>query len=174
MDKKETAQVLTILKVAFPTMYKDFKGDFDDVIIVWNEALSDYPLEVVKLAVNHIISTSKFPPVIADVVERINKVTKKPELTEVEAWGYIKNALRNSLYNAQEEWEKLPEAVRSAVTPELLKDWAMLGFEEVDTVIQSNFMRSYKVKAKTREELQVLPPQFAKQTLALAEKFSMN
>lgn len=155
-------------------MYKDFGGKYEDVVTVWHQALCDYPLEVVKLAVNHIISTSKFPPVIADVVERINKITKKPELTEVEAWGYVKNALRNSLYNSLEEWEKLPEAVRSAVTPELLKDWAMLGFEEVDTVIQSNFMRSYKVKAKTREELQVLPPQFAKQTLTLAEKFSMN
>ena len=62
----------------------------------------------------------------------------------------------------------------SAVTPELLKDWAMLDYDEVDTVIQSNFMRSYKVKAKTRAELQMLPPQFASQTLVLADKFSMN
>lgn len=154
-------------------MYKDFKGDFDDVITVWNEALSDYPFELVKLAVNHIIATSKYPPVIADVVERINKLTQEPELTEVEAWGYVKKAICNSLYNSHEEWENLPKGVRCTVTPELLKDWAMLNYDEVDTVIQSNFMRSYKAKAKTRVELQMLPPQFAKQTLALAEKFSM-
>ena len=155
-------------------MYKDFKGDFDDVITVWDEALGDYPFELVKLAVNHIIATSKYPPVIADVVERINKMKQKPELTEVEAWGYIKKALGNSLYNSREEWEKLPEGVKSVVTPDLLKDWAMLDYDEVDTVIQSNFMRSYKVKTKTRSELQMLPPQFVNQTLALADKFSMN
>lgn len=174
MDKRETAQVLTILKVAFPTMYKDFNGDFNDVILVWNEALKEYPLELVKLAVNHIITTSKFPPVISDVVERIKKITEKPALTEVEAWGHIKKAITNSLYNSQAEWEKLPEEVRCAVTPELLKDWAMLTYDEVDTVIQSNFMRSYKVKAKNRSEMQMLPQSFQQQTLTLAEKFSMN
>ena len=155
-------------------MYKDFTGSYDDVVTVWNEALSEYPLELVKLAVNHIITTSKFEPKIADVVERINKITKKPELTEVEAWGYIKCALTNSLYHAEEEWMALPPTVKSAVTPALLKDWAMLPFEEVDTVVQSNFMRSYKAKVKVKSEMAGLPQKYIDQTLMLAEKFSMN
>lgn len=154
-------------------MYKDYAGDYSDVVTVWESALGEYPLELVKLAINQIITTSKFPPVIADVVERVKKITEKPALTEVEAWGYIKKAITNSLYNSQEEWNKLPEEVQCSVTPELLKDWAMLTYEEVDTVIQSNFMRSYKVKAKARSEMQMLPQTFQKQTLALAEKFSM-
>lgn len=167
-------QILTLLKVAFPTMYKDFQGSYDDVVTVWNEALSEYPLELVKLAANHIITTSKFEPKIADVVERINMITKKPELTEIEAWGCIKCALTNSLYHAQEEWEALPPTVRSSVTPSLLKDWAMLEMDEVDTVVQSNFMRSYKAKVKAKSEMAGLPQKYIDQALMLAEKFSMN
>ena len=77
-------------------------------------------------------------------------------MTEVEAWSFIKKAIRNSSYNSLEEHYRLPGILQEIVSPDQLRDWALADTAD-EPVISSNFMRSYKVKAKRKEELSALP-----------------
>ena len=52
----------------------------------------------------------------------------------------------------------MPEQVQRVVgNPSMIKAWAQLPSEEVETVIQSNFMRSYRARIKNDREFEALP-----------------
>lgn len=79
-------------------------------------------------------------------------------MTELEAWGLVATALRNSAYGSVGEFAKLPPAVKRVVrNPEQLREWALMDADEVQTVIASNFQRSYRTAAKQERDLQALP-----------------
>ena len=83
----------------------------------------------------------------------------------MEAWSLVRRAISNSTYNAEQEFERLPEAVQRAVgSPANLREMAALDIERVETVEQSHFIRAYdaaikraaedaKIPAKVREML---------------------
>lgn len=174
MDKKQTAEILTILKIAFPNMYNN-DLPINDIISVWYSALKNYDFELVKMAVNSIIVTNKFTPTIADITEKINLITKPNELTENEAWDMVYKAICNSAYNSAQEFDKLPSSVKRAVgSHEMLKSWSQLDTDEIQTVIQSNFMRSYKSASKQQKEYDALPDNVKKFTLELVNKMDMK
>lgn len=105
--------------------------------------LEEYPAAVVTGAVKALIAVNKFPPAIAEVIEMIGTLTKPGELGEIEAWGLVKTAIRNSAYHSIEEFEKLPVAIQTTLgSPSVLKEWAMSEDGSVETVVASNFMRS--------------------------------
>ena len=81
-----------------------------------------------------------------------------PERTETEAWAMVSKALHNSLYGYREEFDKLPPEVQGAVgNAEMLREWARLDEDEVQTVVASNFQRSYRARARTVREFGKLP-----------------
>ena len=68
MTREETIKVLAILKAAYPNSYKGMtKDEANGVITVWSVHFSNIPLNIVMIAINKIISASKFPPTISDV-----------------------------------------------------------------------------------------------------------
>ena len=80
--------------------------------------------------------------------------------SEVEAWAMVRKALESLKWdNPQEEYDKLPEVVRRAVgNPANLKEWAMSDMGDVETVISSNFMRTYKATTKAYMENKQISP----------------
>ena len=42
-------------------------------------------------------------------------------------------------------------------SPRQLADWELLPNDEIDTIIQSNFMRSFRARAEKERELLALP-----------------
>ena len=83
----------------------------------------------------------------------------------------VYKAICNSAYNSVEEFNKLPVEIQRAVgSAEMLKAWSLLDIEQVQTVIQSNVMRSYKVASKQKKEYDVLPENVKKFTLELMDK----
>lgn len=81
----------------------------------------------------------------------------KKILNELEAWSLVEKAIRNSIYNSQEEFSKLPPLVQKAVgSPNVLRLWAADGSYS-EQVASSNFMRSYRNEAKKQEEYEKLP-----------------
>lgn len=63
---------MSMLKAAYPNSYKDLKRqEAHGVISVWAIQLADAPAELVYLAINNLISVSKFPPSVAEVREKI-------------------------------------------------------------------------------------------------------
>ena len=148
MDKKEFATLIYMLE----EFYEGFKvSSSEERMLLWYSMLFDVPN--LKQAVKEHIRKIKFKPTVASLIECSQGDN---ELTETEAWGYLSKALSNSAYKALAEWEKLPQAIKETVSPHLLKEWAMLDCNDVQTVIQSNFMRSYRVKKEQIKHREML------------------
>ena len=76
----------------------------------------------------------------------------------MQAWGLVRKAINNSGYHSEEEFAKLPPLVQKAVgTPGQLKQWGMSDIESIETVAQSNFMRTNRAVAKREDEVSRMP-----------------
>ena len=78
-----------------------------------------------------------------------------------------KPILGYGMSHAQEEFDNLPPLIQKiVVSPNQLSEWGRCDIEEVNTVIQSNFMRSYKAKSSQQKTFNRLPSD-VKQQIAL-------
>ena len=165
MNRTETMAIMAILKEAYPYYYKDkSKEELNQTVNLWAEMFASDPAKIVAEAVKALICTLKFPPTIADVKEKIAMITQPPAMTEMEAWQMVKSAI--SYYNAAETFERLPPILKRIVgSPNQLREWAIMETEKFDTVVQSNFMRSYKAVVAQEKE-RVMLPESTKQMIA--------
>lgn len=75
MTREETVKILSILKAAYPNSYKGMtREEGNGVISVWASQFAHIPAEIVVIAINKLISTSTFPPAIAEVKEKIKSL----------------------------------------------------------------------------------------------------
>ena len=165
MTKQETAMIIASLVAAYPIFLKDkSKEEVSLAVNTWYEVLTDYTYQQMSAAVKiEILSnTSGFPPSIGQLVEKINIVerTTKEELNELTAWAIVRKALSNSLYNSEEEFNKFPEIIKKCIKdPRTLREWAQLDISEIETVIQSNLMRTFRAELKKEKERESIPQQ---------------
>lgn len=162
MKLEETRQILSILKTNYPQSFRNWDiKQSQDFLNLWAEAFKDEPVGLVATAVKSIIysDTREFAPNIGQVKAMIHKIsTVNNSLTEQEAWNLVYKALENSGYHAEEEFKKLPPTVQKIVgSPSVLKEWCMMNIDELNSVVASNFQRSYRARAKHEEEMQALP-----------------
>lgn len=161
MERHETQKILTVLKVNYPNTFRKFTREESEAYLdLWAEAFKHDYSELVVAAVKAIIYSDvrEFAPNIAQVKQMMLKLAQPEELTEQEAWSIAYKAVCNSIYDAEREFQKLPKAVQSTIgSPEILRDWAKTDIETVNSVIASNFMRSYKVRVKQLAESELLP-----------------
>lgn len=72
MTTNEASMVLAILKAAYPSSYNNMtKREANGTVAVWAIQFADIPVDIVLMAVQKMISTSKFPPSISEVKGRI-------------------------------------------------------------------------------------------------------
>ena len=166
MNYEETRKILTVLKTNYPQSFKNWTREQSEMFLdLWCEAFSDEPVQIVVAAVKSIIygDTREFAPNIGQVKDKIYTLTHEADLTEQDAWNLVKKALRNSGYHAREEFDKLPPIVQNLVgDPRQLYEWSMTNSDQVNTVIASNFMRSYKARAKHEKEMMAIPGEIKK------------
>ena len=160
MTYEEARLILATLKAAYPQAYKSLtKVDADIMVKLWKEMV-DYPYPIVEAAVKVIIagSTKEWPPTIGQVNDKIRQISSKEEMTELEAWAYVSKALKNGTYGADEEFKKLPPVIQHLVgSPSQLRSWAAMDADTVESVVASNFQRSYKVRAANEREYLAIP-----------------
>ena len=161
MNRDDTIKILSVLRGAYPGFYRDItRQEAESTIALWESMFDEEPYELVGAAVKAFIAGDGkgFPPAIGQIKERIRQITSPQEMTESEAWSYVSKALRNSTYGSEEEFRKLPPEVQAVVhDPDQLRQWAMCEADEVQTVISSNFMRSFRAKQKATKEYLALP-----------------
>ena len=86
------------------------------------------------------------------------KLTAPNEMTEQEAWSLVLKALSNGTYGSQKEFDKLPPVLQRLVgSPNQLKEWALMDSDTVNSVVASNFQRSYRARAANEREFLALP-----------------
>lgn len=160
MTNDDTAKLLTLIQAEYPHSFSGLSAEQMALKLeLWQKEFRNDPLDLVYTAVRMIFeSGNAFAPNIGDIRKKMQMVIAKPERTEQEAWALVSKATRNSAYNSEKEFAKLPPEVQEAVgTPEQLKAWAMMDADTVESVVASNFMRSYKAVSERRKEMALYP-----------------
>lgn len=172
MTRQETGIIMDILTTAYPAFYNGRNApDMRMTVNLWAEMFAEDDVKIVAAAVKALIATDDkgFPPHIGAVKGRIRQISNPDEMTEQEAWTYIAKALRNSSYNAEEEFSKLPPILQDVVhAPQQLREWARMDEATVQSVVASNLQRSFRAKAQSRRDFEALP----KDVQALARTFA--
>ena len=141
--------------------YPNYKpNNLSETVDVWNMMLNNYSYEQVSVALKAYINSdiSGFAPSIGQLIGKIQTISQPQELDGMTAWGLVSKALRNGTYGAVEEFNKLPPLVKQAVgLPDNLKNWATSDYQTIETVIQSNFLRTYETVVKRANEINRMP-----------------
>jgi len=174
MTRQEALAVMAMLKTAYPNFYKNYsKDEINAAVDLWATMFADDPAYIVTEAVKSLMCTLKYPPTIADVKEKIAMITQPPATTEMEAWDMVRRAI--NYYHANETFANLPPMLQKIVgSPNHLREWALMDVETVNSVIQSNFMRSYKAKVAQEKEYAMLPSSTKQLIARLAQKYSLT
>ena len=161
MTRDDVIKIMSVLRGAYPHFYRDIsKQEAYDTINLWTDMFSRDDASIVSAAVKSLIDGDDkgFPPTIGQVKAKMRLLVGSDELTEAEAWNLVSKAVKNGLYGAVEEFEKLPPAVKRIVgSPSQLRDWASMDSDTLHSVVASNFQRSYKVVATREKEIAALP-----------------
>ncbi len=158
MTRDETKQILMRIQTTYPNWKP--QGDLSLVIDVWHEYLADFSYQDILCAVkSYVLSdTSGFAPSVGQVIGKIRSMTKVDDMSDLEAWAMVSNALRNGYYGAETEFAKLPPLVQKAVgTPDNLRNWSQTDMKSIETVVMSQFLSTYKTVKKREEEVSWLP-----------------
>lgn len=100
MTKKEAVQILAILKAAYPASYNGMtKEEASGTVTVWSMQFAEMPVDIVMMAIHKLISTSKFPPTVAEVKTKIRDI-------HWEAYTAMTDGLRYK-YITEEELRRL-------------------------------------------------------------------
>lgn len=170
MTRDETVKIIRIMCDCYPN-YKP--NNLSETVDVWQMMLEEYSYEQVSVALKAYIHSdiSGFAPSIGQLIGKIQTISQPQELDGMTAWGLVSKALRNGTYGAVEEFNKLPPLVRQAVgMPDNLKNWATSDYRTIETVIQSNFLRTYEVIVKRETEISRMPDNIK----SLIEKTNTN
>lgn len=177
MNRIETIKLMAILQTAYPQFYaKKTTEEMNDAINLYMVMFEDEPAELVGMAVKALIKTrvSSWPPSIGEINEKIMQITQPDEMTEMEAWYFVSRAICNSAYNSAEEFAKLPPVVQRIVgSPNQLREWALMDSGTINSVVSSNFQRSYKARAKNERDYLALPSSVKSYMLSLSDGMKM-
>lgn len=169
MTRDEAKKIVMIIKTAYPSWRPD---DLSFTVNIWASMLSEYTYQQTEQALRAYIATdsSGFAPSIGQVITKMHVIDEYNELSEMEAWNMVNKALQNSIYGSREEFEKFPDPVKKAVgNSENLREWARAESGSVQTVIQSNFLRSYRSVISREKEFKRLPEKMRNEIIRITD-----
>jgi hypothetical protein len=170
MTEEQVGKLLMTIQAYYPNYNPP---DKKIALNAWYIMLAEYPEELVLQSLRACIATntSGFAPDVGQIISKIQTISQPQELDGMAAWGLVSKALRNGTYGAVEEFNKLPPLVRQAVgIPDNLKNWATSDYQTIETVIQSNFLRTYETVVKRVNEINRMPDNIK----SLIEKTNAN
>lgn len=178
MTIQETGIIMDILSTAYPMFYAGNEApDPRKVMALWASMFANDPVDLVAAAVKALIATDTkgFPPHIGAVKEKLRQITEKQQASPAEAWAVVWRAVQRSSYNSRREFEKLPDELKRLVgSPEQLKAWAQMDADTVQSVIGSNFQRSYQARAKQDADFRALPEDVKKLALKVSDRLALG
>lgn len=178
MTREETLQVLSVLKAAYPNFYKGMrKEEAESAVALWASMFAEDEAAMVAAAVKTLIATDikGFPPHIGAVKEKLRKLSCPESMTEAEAWSLVYKAIQRGLYNSKEEYEKLSSVLQRLVGGHSqLREWAMMDADTVQSVVASNFQRSFRARQESERELALMPPEIRSMLGELSKRFMLE
>ena len=194
MTRQETGVIMDILSAAYPKFYAGREApDPRAVVNLWAEMFAEDPVQLVAAAVKALIATDGrgFPPHIGAVKAKLRQITQPEQMTELEAWRLVRRAIHGASMepwsrritagggdgrnSAQRNFDALPALLQRLVGgPEQLAAWERVPEDEIDTVLQSNFMRSYRERARQQREFDALPESVKAIAATAAESLALH
>ena len=163
MTDVEVTKMFGMVRAAYPKYFNDMsQTQIANYIDAWNFVFADKDAAQAFKGLRWYLSNDVkgFPPSPGQIIACMNKLTPENTLNELEAWRLVEKAVRNSLYNAEVEFVKLPQKIKRVIRdPGRLKEWSQMDIEEFNTVIQSNFLRSFKMEQQREQEGNNVPLQ---------------
>jgi len=147
MDRVETLKILSVIDVVYPRFNtaKD-KKNIEMLVNIWCKMFIDNDYYLVGAALKAHISTSPFPPTVADIKQIIDKLVN-PQITELEAWNLVNNAVGKS--DLPKQYSGLPEEIKGFMS---YKDFKNMAYDNIPEGVQaSNWMRSFKAYQERRK-----------------------
>lgn len=178
MTREDVIKIMSVLRGAYPQFYRDIsKQEALDTINLWSDMFLDDPAELVAAAVKALIATDAkgFPPHIGAVKEKLRQISQPAQMSPAEAWGMVWRAVQRSGYNSREEFDRLPETLRRLVgSPEQLRAWSQMDADTVQSVIGSNFQRSYTARRKADADYNALPADVKQMLAGVTERMALH
>ena len=169
MTREECKQLIMVCEATFPNTSNVSP---QEKLNAWFLILEEYDYQSMLMALKIFISSgnSAFAPSVSQLIAMSRKPSelkesKLPTYDEVTTWREVRQAIKNGIYHAEEEFKKLsPIAQRMVGDSQQIHEWAMLESETIDSVIQSNFKARFKdyqiaeaTKAKRNREIAQMP-----------------
>lgn len=178
MTREDVLKVLSILKAAYPHSFRGMtRIDGEALVNLWAHQFAGEDAAEVEAAVDALISTRKegFSPTVGEIKDILHRIKGAGGLSEAEAWNLVERACRRGLYNSEEEFDRLPPDVQAAVGGhEQLKAWAAMDAEVVNSVIASNFRKSFVTVTARKRELDMMPPDVRTIVSGIADKMRIE
>lgn len=177
MTREEVITFVQKIVSMYPSRF-DSNAKVQNYVNVVAPAYSTVPLDKAVVALQDFIITSNsaFPPEPAQIIGGIAKLEAKIKAEQerpaeaLEAWSHVYRAIKNGFYHASEEWEKLTPMEQAAMgSPQAIRDAAQMENSAVNTVVQANFIKSYK-SIMERKEKNLLLPNEIQRRISLEEK----
>lgn len=163
MTRDETKELLMMIRALFPN-FNVKPEEMTPTINAWSLMLGEFPFERVKAALQVYVRTnsSGFAPSVSQLMGSLYEPEKNNQLSEGEAWALVKKAIQDGNYHAEERFNELPETIQRAVGGAgMIRQWAQTDSDEVNTVVMSNFQRSYKAILSKQEFNAKVPEQIS-------------
>ena len=174
MTRDETKKILEIIDCSYPN-WKPSKPK--ETLEVWHMMLQEYNYNDIARALKAYITTdaSGFAPSIGQLINNMSITDRLTGMNELEAWDLVSRALRDGTYHAEERFAELPELVQRCVgSPSQLRNWGQSDIKSVETVIQSNFMRTYKEMSARQNTINALPQEMKSDVYKQLESKILN
>ena len=141
MTLSEVATLLTIISNIYPNFNPENKTT---CMQAWHLVMEDQDNESIKTALaTYIRNDNRFAPTPGQLIQLAKP--KVEYMNELEAWSLVRKAICNGIYGAETEFNKLPPEIQRAVgDPGQLRAWSQTELESLQTVVQSNFCRTYR------------------------------
>lgn len=160
MKKTEIAQLLSLIEAEYPQSFRGLSEEQRNLKLgLWEKEFENDEAMVVYAAVRTLMRSGReFAPTSGQIREKMTDFSDVNTLDEQQAWALVAKACSNGSYGYRTEFEKLPPTVQKAVgRAEQLRDWAAIDVDTLQTVIASNFMRSYRTALVREKEMSRIP-----------------
>ena len=162
MTDIDVAGVMDLLDEFYPAFYaKRTDEERLEIADLWAVVFAADDPRLVVAAVRSFIEMDEkgFPPVPGQIKAKMRLITAHGELSETDAWNMARKAVRNSGYESQEEFDRLPLSVQKLVgSPNQLREWALMESDTLNSVVASNFLKAYRTQTAREREYNALSP----------------
>lgn len=172
MTEANIGDMLALLEITYGKKTVYAESTKEKIISLWLTMFAEDDPAEVAIAVKDCISSLQFPPKIADIKTRIAKQRMSKQMTEMEAWQTVVRAIENATgYNETlEAFRGLPPMIQKLVgSYKTLRDWRSVEKAQLNTVVMSAFVRSYREELQKQYRYYTLPGDIQKQSQHLIE-----